>query len=98
MRAAEAEIADLDHMPVGLLQVKWQQVFKEKAKSRNKRYLIKRIAYRIQELAEGGRSERAKKRIEELGVELGQETDRESTQSTEPQSFEQIELDSVVHR
>ena len=33
---------------------KWQQVFKESAKSRNKRYLIKRIAYRIQELADGG--------------------------------------------
>jgi len=66
MRAAEAEISDLDHMTVGLLQVKWQQVFKESAKSRNKRYLIKRIAYRIQELVDGGLSERAKRRIEEL--------------------------------
>ncbi len=43
-------------------------------------------------------AEIAKKRIEEIGVALGQETDRESTQSTEPQSFEEIELDSVVHR
>ena len=66
MRAAEAEISDLDHMTVGLLQVKWQQVFKESAKSRNKRYLIKRIAYRIQELVDGGLSERAKRRIDEL--------------------------------
>ena len=66
MKRAEAEIADLHHMTVGLLQVKWQQVFKEPSTSRNKQYLIKRIAYRLQEIAEGGLSERAKKRIAEL--------------------------------
>jgi hypothetical protein len=85
MRRAEAEISDLDHMTVGLLQVKWLQVFKERAKSRNKRYLIKRIAYRLQEIAEGGLSERAKKRLEELAKDapLRQRPPRAKTEKAE---------------
>jgi hypothetical protein len=38
-------------------------------RSRNKDFLRKRLAWRIQELAEGGLSERALARIEELGAE-----------------------------
>jgi hypothetical protein len=40
--------------------------FGESSNSRNKQWLFKRIAWRIQELAEGGLSERAKKRAAEL--------------------------------
>lgn len=60
------EIARLKQMKVAELRSKYNEVFGQPTFSRNKDYLWKRIAYRIQELAEGGLSERAKKRAEEL--------------------------------
>ena len=60
------QIAALKKMTVAQLRERFAEVFGEPTKSRNKPWLFKRIAYRIQELAEGGLSERAKKRAEEL--------------------------------
>jgi len=66
----DAEVArqteELNHMTVGQLQVRWAEVWNEPSRSRNKRYLQKRIAWRIQALAYGGLSERALRRAEEL--------------------------------
>src|SRR4051812_2998890 len=61
-----AQIAALKGMTVGQLREVFQEKFGEPTKSRNKQWLFKRIAWRIQELAEGGLSERAKKRALEL--------------------------------
>ncbi len=61
-----AQIAALKGMTVGQLREVYQEKFGEPSKSRNKQWLFKRIAWRIQELAEGGLSERAKKRALEL--------------------------------
>ena len=61
-----AQIAALKAMTVGQLREVYLQKFGEASRSRNKVWLFKRIAWRIQELAEGGLSERAKKRAEEL--------------------------------
>lgn len=60
------ELAALDGMTVGQLAEKYLEVLGELSRSRNKAYLQKKIAWRIQELAEGGLSERAKRRIAEL--------------------------------
>jgi hypothetical protein len=60
------ELVALDGMTVGELAEKYLEVFGEPSRSRNKAYLQKKIAWRIQELAEGGLSERAKRRIAEL--------------------------------
>lgn len=60
------QIAQLRQMKVAELRAKYAEVFGEPTFSRNKDYLWKRIAYRIQELAEGGLSDRAKERAEEL--------------------------------
>jgi hypothetical protein len=54
-------------------------------RSRNRDFLRKRLAWRIQELAEGGLSERALARIEELGVEAWTSW-RRSSRATEPPS------------
>ena len=51
------------------LAEKYLALFGQAARSRNKDFLRKRLAWRIQELAEGGLSERALTRIEELGVD-----------------------------
>ena len=61
-----AQIAALKPMTVGQLREVYLEKFGEASNSRNKQWLFKRIAWRIQELAEGGLSERSKKRAEEL--------------------------------
>lgn len=60
------EVAALERMTVGQLQQRYVEVFNEPVRSRHKRYLIRRIAWRLQANAEGGLSERALRRAEEL--------------------------------
>src|SRR5678810_501083 len=60
------QIESLRDMTVAQLRDKYQQVFGEPTRLANKDLLAKRLAWRIQSLAEGGLSERAKRRAEEL--------------------------------
>ncbi len=60
------ELAALKQMTVGQLQQRYAEVFGETVRSRHKQYLIRRIAWRLQANAEGGLSERALRRAEEL--------------------------------
>lgn len=64
-----AEIAKLDTMTVSKLVERFESLVGEKCRSRNKRYLIRRIAWRLQANAEGGLSERALKRAAELALD-----------------------------
>jgi hypothetical protein len=64
-----AQLAVLDKLTVGELVAKYREVYSVPARTRNKDYLRKRVAWRIQELAEGGLSERALDRIEQLAPE-----------------------------
>ena len=56
------EIAVLKHMPATELRAKYAEVFGEDTRSRHKDYLVKRITWRLQSLAEGDLSERARAR------------------------------------
>jgi hypothetical protein len=70
MNAATAsEIAKLETLTVSKLVEKFESLFGEKCRSRNKRYLIRRIAWRLQANAEGGLSARAMKRAAELALD-----------------------------
>lgn len=60
------ELAALEQMTVGQLQERCVEVFGEPVRSRHRQYLIRRIAWRLQANAEGGLSERALRRAEEL--------------------------------
>ena len=60
------ELAALERMTVGELQQRYVEVFGEQVRSRHKQYLIRRIAWRLQANSEGGLSERALRRAEEL--------------------------------
>ncbi|HKQ49904.1 MAG TPA: DUF2924 domain-containing protein [Phycisphaerae bacterium] len=60
------ELAALEQMTVGQLQDRYVEVFGEAVRSRHRHYLIRRIAWRLQANAEGGLSERALRRAEEL--------------------------------
>jgi len=56
----------LRQMTVGELQIEWQRLYGEPSRSRNRDFLWRRLAWRVQELALGGLSERARARLEEL--------------------------------
>ena len=64
-----ADLAALQRMTGPELADKYVSLYGCPPRSRNKDFLRKRLAWRIQELAEGGLSERALARIEELGAE-----------------------------
>lgn len=60
------KLVELESMTVGQLASRYLELFGRPSRSRNKGYLKKQLAWRIQELAEGGLSELAKQRIAEL--------------------------------
>ncbi len=60
------EVAAMERMTVDELRAKYADVFGEPTNGRNKRWLIKRIAWRMQANAEGDLSERARRRAMEL--------------------------------
>ena len=60
------EVAALRRMTVTELRAKHIEVFGERTRAGHKDYLVKRIAWRIQAKSEGGLSERARRRAEEL--------------------------------
>jgi hypothetical protein len=60
------QLAALSGMGVAQLRARYLEVFGEPSRSGNKAYLFKKLAWRLQSLAEGGLSERAKRRAEEL--------------------------------
>ena len=62
-----ADLAALQRMTGPDLAERYVALFSAPPRSRNRDFLRKRLAWRIQELAEGGLSERALARIEELG-------------------------------
>ncbi len=57
-RALKAEIEGLRKMTVGQLRRKHLELFGEESRSNHKEFLFKRIAWRMQAVAEGGLSER----------------------------------------
>ena len=64
-----AQIAALRRLTVGELREEYRKAFGEETKSRNRDWLFRQIAWQIQALAEGGLSERAKRRAAELARE-----------------------------
>ena len=60
------EIDELSRMTVGQLRKKYIEAFGEESRSNHKQFLFRRIAWRIQALAEGGLSERARRRALEI--------------------------------
>jgi hypothetical protein len=60
------ELAALRAMSVGELRAKYAQLFGEETRVGNKAWLVKRIVWRLQALAEGDLSERARRRAAEL--------------------------------
>jgi hypothetical protein len=60
------EVAALDRLGVADLRLRFAALFGEPTRAGNKTWLIKRLAWRLQALAEGDLSERARRRAAEL--------------------------------
>src|SRR5262245_57970891 len=60
------EVAALARMTVAELRTRFAELFHEPTRANNRTWLIKRIAWRLQALAEGDLSERARRRAIEL--------------------------------
>jgi Protein of unknown function (DUF2924) len=65
------QLTQLQRLTTSQLRRRYAEVFGEPTRANNQTWLIKRIAWRLQELAEGGLSERARRR----GVELANDAD-----------------------
>ena len=62
----EARIAALREMPANALRAQYRELFGEESRSGNRQFLFRRVAWRLQALAEGDLSERARNKALEL--------------------------------
>src|SRR5687768_10716424 len=62
----DKELAQMQRMSVNQLQEKFAEVCGEPARSRNKQWMIKRLAWKLQAREYGGLSERAIRRAAEI--------------------------------
>ena len=60
------EIEELGRMPVAQLRQRYREVFGEDTSTHHKQHLARRIAWRLQVLAQGDLSERARRRALEI--------------------------------
>jgi hypothetical protein len=70
MMEVSQKLQALDGLTLAQLQKKHLEFYGIETRTKNKAFLRKKLAYRIQELAEGGLSPKAKARIEELAPAL----------------------------
>jgi Protein of unknown function (DUF2924) len=63
------DIAALQRLTTSELRIRYAEIFGEQPQTWNRVWMLKRLAWRLQALAEGGLSERARQRAEELANE-----------------------------
>jgi hypothetical protein len=78
------QVRELEEMTAGELAEKYEEIFGEEPRSRNRLYLFKRVAYGLQEKAEGGLSERAHRRRKQI-------TDEAHLRVRQPKAAEEAE-------
>lgn len=62
------EVEKLRRASLSALREKHQEVFQEETQCRNRQHLFRRIAWRLQALAEGDLTERARQRATQIGL------------------------------
>jgi hypothetical protein len=65
-KAIMDEVENLRRASVAGLQERYQELFQEEARSRHREHLFRKIVWRLQALAEGELSERARERAREI--------------------------------
>lgn len=74
-RSIKKEVASLERMTVAQLRQRYTEVFGEPVRSGNRQWLLRRVAWRIQALAEGDLAARAVERSRERARELARDAD-----------------------
>ena len=64
------QVAELPTLTFAELKERWRALYGAEPSAYNRTYLVKRLAYRIQELAYGGLKPETIRRLERLGEEL----------------------------
>jgi hypothetical protein len=64
-----AQVAELNRMGMPQLKERWKALFDTEAPARNRAHMVKRLAYRIQELAYGGLPEQTVAQLREIADE-----------------------------
>ncbi len=65
-----SQVGALQRKSVVELQAEWLKLYGEPTRSRNRQFLFRRLAWRLQELQGGGLSDAAKDRIDKLAPEF----------------------------
>jgi hypothetical protein len=78
------EVATLQRLSIGQLRQRFAELFGETTHASNRTWLIKRIAWRLQALAEGDLSERARRRAAELARDADLRLNPPQRNSTTP--------------
>ena len=78
------EVAALERMTIGQLRQRFAELFGEATLASNRAWLVKRIAWRMQALAEGDLSERARRRAAELARDADLRLNPPQRQTTTP--------------
>jgi hypothetical protein len=78
------EVATLERLTVGQLRQRFAELFGEATLASNRTWLVKRIAWRLQALAEGDLSERARQRAAELARDADLRLNPPQRQTTTP--------------
>jgi hypothetical protein len=76
------EVAALQRLSIGQLRQRFADVFGEATRASNRIWLVKRIAWRLQALAEGDLSERARQRAAELAQDADLRLNAPSSKSS----------------
>ena len=66
-----AEIIEIQKMPLARLRDRWRRLFGSAPPRYGRRFMAERLIYRLQELQQGGLSEKAQQKMKEVLAEAG---------------------------
>jgi hypothetical protein len=90
------EVAALQRLTVGQLRQRFAEAFGEATRASNRTWLVKRIAWRLQALAEGDLSERARQRAAELARDADLRLNPPRSTTTTPTPPEPVRVPAPI--
>ncbi len=90
------EVAALQRLTVGQLRQRFAELFGEATSASNRTWLVKRIAWRIQALAQGDLSERARRRATELAQDADLRLNPPRKKTTIPTTPEPVSFSASI--
>jgi hypothetical protein len=89
------QIAELETLQVPELKARWRKLFGAEPPTHQRRFLIKRLAYRLQELTHGGLSDDTRRRAAEVVREAGLDEEARDPQDVRASSTTHASQDAT---